>query len=299
MHMNSAPHLLAEDRPEFERVLDQALRSADHDPEMAAVPGQRLTTAQLRGMALDAMADITASATAEYSAYVKARDALRAFSAAHPQPLGAPVTFADDRDPDGIPAPAVEEEGDATDGPEADPGAGAGAVLAVLAPVLAGIAALLFLLVGYALRAVDSNDSVADSMITVGWWFAGLTAVGVFVAMTGLLATALRNGRGASGDPRGPLLSEEAERAREAWRQALLHRGLLPFLRAAVAQSAVTSPRAYVPRRPEGPGRAPNLGYSRPGFSSREETSSPGTRPRFTSPDYTSPEYGGPDSHPE
>ena len=28
MHMNSAPHLLNEDRAEFERILDEALRNA-------------------------------------------------------------------------------------------------------------------------------------------------------------------------------------------------------------------------------------------------------------------------------
>ncbi len=51
MHMNSVPqHLLSEDRQEYERILDEALRSAPpHRPELAAT-GRRLTTEQLRTM---------------------------------------------------------------------------------------------------------------------------------------------------------------------------------------------------------------------------------------------------------
>ncbi len=50
MHMNSVPqHLLSEDRQEYERILDEALRSAPHRPELAAV-GQRLNPEQLRTM---------------------------------------------------------------------------------------------------------------------------------------------------------------------------------------------------------------------------------------------------------
>jgi hypothetical protein len=62
MHMNSVPqHLLSEDRQEYERVLDEALRSAPHRPELAAV-GQRLNPEQLRTMALNATALITVRA---------------------------------------------------------------------------------------------------------------------------------------------------------------------------------------------------------------------------------------------
>lgn len=66
MHMNSVPqYLLNEDRTEYERILDEALRSAPHRPELAAV-GQRLTLEQLRTMALGATAIITAAAATEY-----------------------------------------------------------------------------------------------------------------------------------------------------------------------------------------------------------------------------------------
>ncbi|WP_308312462.1 hypothetical protein [Streptomyces sp. ISL-11] len=293
--MNSAPHLLAEDRPEFERVLDQALRTADHDPELAAAIGQRLNTEQLRTMALNATTAISSCAGTEYQNYVRARGALRALSAAaRSQPVSAGGAQSNEGAPENTAEPAT-----ADDGPEDSAGAGAGAVLAVLAPVLAGVAALLFLTVGYALRTLETDPDVADPMVTIGWWFAGLTAAGAFVAMVGMVLTALRNGVGEGSDARGVGLSEETERAREAWRQALLHRGVLPFLREALADAPAEPRPSFVPRRPDAPSRTPQLGYSRPGFSSPDSESSPSTRPSYTSPDFTSPDYGGPDHRPD
>ncbi|MCA6093987.1 hypothetical protein LE181_17705 [Streptomyces sp. SCA3-4] len=298
MHMNSAPHLLAEDRPEFERVLDRALRSADRDPEisaLAAAIGQRLNTEQLRTMALSATAAISACAAPEYEDFVSAREELRARSAAaRPQPVGRAVTHAappGDEDP-GTGADPVAPPGD-------DPGAGAGAVLAVLAPVLAGIAAFLFLLIGYVMRTVGSNEAVADQMIKVGWWFGGFTVAGVLIAMSGMLRTALRNGRRPEDGLPADRLTEEAEQAREAWRQALLDRGIMPFLREALANAPAGSRPSSVRRQAPGSGRTPPLGYSRPGFSSPDDGPSPSTRAGFTSPDFSSPDFGGPDHRPE
>lgn len=86
MHMNSVPqHLPSEDRQEYERVLDEALRSAPHRPELAAV-GQRLNSEQLRTMALNATALITAAATTEYQHYVKVREELRHPASSGPSP---------------------------------------------------------------------------------------------------------------------------------------------------------------------------------------------------------------------
>jgi hypothetical protein len=292
MHMNSAPHLLAEDRPEFERVLDQALRTADHDPELAAAIGQRLNAEQLRTMAQSAMTAISACASTEYQNYVKARDALRALSAAA---RSQTVSAGGVRDEESASEGAADPDGE----PIGATGAGAGAVIAVLAPVLAGIAALLFLLVGYVLRTVGTDPAVADPMITIGWWFGGLTAAGAFVAMVGMVLTALRNGVGEGSDVKGMGLSEETERAREAWRQALLHRGVLPFLREALSNPSAAPGPLFAPREPSGHSRTPQLGYSRPGFSSPDSESSPSTRPSYTSPDFTSPDYGGPDRRPD
>lgn len=95
MHMNSAPHLLAEDRPEYERILGDALRHAHERPDLAGV-GERLNTEQLRTMALNATALITAAAATEYDHYVKVREELRGPAADSAQGSGL-GSEADDR----------------------------------------------------------------------------------------------------------------------------------------------------------------------------------------------------------
>ncbi|WKX71547.1 hypothetical protein [Streptomyces sp. XD-27] len=296
--MNSAPHLLIEDRPEFERILDEALRTAHRGPDSTAA-GRRLTNEQLRTMALNASAAISACAAAEYEHFVALRDELR--DPAH-RPAVAPPAVAEGggagADDDGT---GPGDPADRTTVPNPS-GAGLVAVLTVLAPLLAGTAAAIFLLLGYALRMLHPALSIAQPMVTAGWFFAVLTAAGLLIAAIGLLLTALRNGgatpRGAASRTR----AEEVDRAREAWRQALLERGVLPFLYEAMAAApppAETPARSYSPgHHPQPAGRTPHLGYSRPGFST-EDGDTPTTRPRFSSPDFSSPDYGGPDHHPE
>ncbi len=141
MHMNSVPqHLLSEDRQDYERILDEALRSAPHRPELAAV-GQRLNPEQLRTMALNATALITAAAATEYQHYAKVREELR-------QP--APSTPSSREDASGSAEPGGAAVGLTTTMGEVTKtaGAGTGAVVAVLAPVLAGTATAIFLLMG-------------------------------------------------------------------------------------------------------------------------------------------------------
>ncbi|KAA6220720.1 hypothetical protein CP973_00775 [Streptomyces albofaciens JCM 4342] len=301
MHMNSAPHLLSEDRAEFARLLDEALRTAEYRPEMVSAAGKHLNTEQLRTMALSATSAIAACATAEYRHYVRLRDELRA-------PVPAP-------DADGV--EVHEEKGTPAGSPGMDlatsvseaaesAGAGLAALLAVLAPVLAGIAALLFLIIGYVLRTIGTDPAAAQPMISVGWVFAALTAAGALIAMASLVHAAWRNGstslRAPRGDGRGGR-AREVEAARDAWRQALLERGILPFLREALTDPATVNGRdtaPYVPRRGvDGGSRIPSLGYSRPDFTSPDGGPPASPRPRFTSPDFTSPDYGGPDHHPE
>ena len=149
MHMNSVPqHLLSEDRQEYERVLDEALRSAPNRPELAAV-GKRLNPEQLRTMALNATALITVAAAAEYQHYVKVREELR-----QPAPSTPPSTRES-----GSAEPGAAAVGLATTlGEAAEPaGAGAVAVAAVLTPVLAGTAAVIFLLVGFIICRLNPN----------------------------------------------------------------------------------------------------------------------------------------------
>ncbi|MFC9279650.1 hypothetical protein [Streptomyces collinus] len=287
MHMNSVPqHLLSEDRQEFERILDEALRSAPHRPELAAV-GQRLNPEQLRTMALNATALIAAAAATEYQHYVKAREELR-----QPAPATAPadrdsVSAGPDPDALGL-AAGLGEAAETT-------GAGAIAVIAVLAPVLAGTAAAIFLLVGYILKMLDPGQAFARTMLTAGWTFGAMAAAAILVAAVALLLTALRNNASDEAGTAGAV-SEEVARARDAWREALLERGILPFLRDALAQPDTAALQRAAPQPPTG--RMPRLGYDRPGFSSPDDGAASG-RPSFTSPDYTSPDFGGPDHQPE
>ncbi|MGW2409221.1 hypothetical protein ACWCXK_32590 [Streptomyces sp. NPDC001739] len=296
MHMNSAPHLLNEDRAEFARLLDEALRTAEYRPDdLTAATGKHLNNEQLRTMALSATTAIAACATAEYQRYVQLRAELRAPAPAASGPASGPVAPAGEHEEDaeGGPGPATDPAADEA----GNTGAGLAAVVTVLAPVLAGIAAVLFLVIGYVLRAVSPDKSLAQPLISVGWVFAALTAAGSLVAMTCLVVTALRNGPSAE-SARVDELYEALEQAREAWRRALLERGLLPFLREALADPTATpddDPVRYVPRRtPVSESRIPTLGYTRPEFSS-PETGSSASRPRYSSPDFTSPDHGGPD----
>ncbi|MEU1004842.1 hypothetical protein [Streptomyces tibetensis] len=288
MHMNSVPqHLLSEDRQEYERILDEALRSAPHRPELAAV-GQRLNPEQLRTMALSATALITAAASTEYQHYVKVRDELR-----QPASAASPAVRGSNASEPGSGASGLA----ATVGGVAETtGAGAVAVVAVLAPVLAGTAAAIFLLVGYILRMLDPEQGFARTMLTTGWVFGAVTAVAILVAAVGLLLTALRNKPTAEGGPHGELQGEVAQ-AKEAWHEALLERGILPFLREALADPGAAA--ALHPTSSSTPvSRMPHLGYDRPGFTSPDDGDR-GSRPSFSSPDYTSPDFGGPEHQPE
>ncbi|KUL61340.1 MULTISPECIES: hypothetical protein [unclassified Streptomyces] len=294
MHMNSAPHLLNEDRPEYERILDEALRTAPDRPELAAV-GQRLNTEQLRTMALNATALITAAAATEYAHYVKVREELR-----EPRPSSSSI-----REGSGHSAAESGSGGvglATTMGEIAEPaavGAGAVAVVAVLAPVLAGAAAAIFLLVGYVLKMLEPEPAFADTLLTAGWLFGALTAGGILVAAGGLLLTALRNG---STSLQADLHGEqhlEVTQAREVWGRALLERGIVPFLREALAEAGPGPTPRTPPRRSGTSSRMPQLGYHRPGFSSPDGGSTAGSRPSYSSPDFSSPDFGGPDHKPE
>ncbi|MEU5685255.1 hypothetical protein [Streptomyces venezuelae] len=297
MHMNSAPHLLNEDRPEYERILDEALRTAPDRPELAAV-GRRLNTEQLRTMALNATALITAAAAAEYAHYVKVREELR-----EPRPTSTSI-----REGSGQSAAESGSGGvglATTMGEVAEPaaaaGAGAIAVVAVLAPVLAGTAAAIFLLVGYILKMLNPEPAFADTLLTAGWLFGALTAGGILVAAGGLLLTALRNGSTSLPAGLHGERHEEVSRAREDWGRALLERGVVPFLREALTEPGGTPAGRTPSGKSSGAGansRMPQLGYHRPGFSSPDGGPA-GPRPSYSSPDFSSPDFGGPDHKPE
>jgi hypothetical protein len=271
MHMNSTPHLLAEDRAEFERLLDDTLRNAHERPELAAI-GRRLNATQLRTMALNATVLITTAAAAEYEHYVRIRQEARA-------PAGR-----DSADP----PLAADDSGN---------GAGFGAVITVLAPVLAATAAVIFLLVGHVLKMLDTVTSFAKALISAGWFFGALTAAAILVAAVGLLLTALRNSSTqVPAEETARELPNEVARAKDAWLHAVLERGILPFLRATLSDPSADPAAGEPPRHVN---RIPKVGYSGPDYSSPSEGATTGQRPTFSSPDFTSPDFGGPEHQPE
>ncbi|MGW3243240.1 hypothetical protein [Streptomyces sp. NPDC001070] len=290
MHMNSAPHLLTEDRPEFERALDTALHS---EGTRAALADARnpLNTEQLRTMALNAAEPISACAAPEYEQFVKVREA---FAEQRREARAASVS--------GLGYAAAAAPVAAADGS----GAGLFAVVAVLTPILAGTAALIFLVLGYAMGFGHPEPAIAPPLRQAGWLFAAVAACGIVIGMVGLLLTALRNGSTALHDPPDNEPRDVAL-ARELWRRALVERGLQPFLDDALAKAAGAAPAAPAAPSPAtggGNSRMPRLGYSRPDFSSPGPESSPEpghrfTSPDFSSPDFSSPDYGGPDHAPE
>ncbi|WP_433341191.1 hypothetical protein [Streptomyces sp. CA-253872] len=304
MHMNSAPHLLPEDHPEFERVLDEALRQAVPRPA-AQDPDGQFSATRLKTLALGSAGLIAATAAPEYQHYVRVREELRIRTPGDTENAAVPTRA---QEGGGL-AAAIGEVTEAS-------GAGAIAVLAALTPVLAGVAAVVLLLIGYLLRLVDSEHVIGDALLTAGWIFAVLAAAAILIAGIALLLVALRNGATAlSADPRRPRAAvpdpeaENVDRARADWRQALLEKGFLPFFQEHTDSQERTGEVApdeegpaqdgAVPSRTGGSSRMPRLGYHRPGFSSPEADGEAASRPHYSSPDFSSPDFGGPEHRPE
>ncbi|MEU3919559.1 hypothetical protein [Streptomyces sp. NPDC029004] len=81
-----------------------------------------------------------------------------------------------------------------TDERRAEPsGLGFMPVFAVLGPVLAGTATVIFLLVGYTVSTVDPKPAFAQKLVEAGWYFGALTALIIPVSAVLLLITALRS----------------------------------------------------------------------------------------------------------
>ncbi|WP_254878648.1 hypothetical protein [Streptomyces sp. NA04227] len=325
-------HLMNEDRLAYERALDEALHSASNEPGATAATERRLNSEQLRTMALSATALITAAAATEYERYVRTRAELRnpaplgsaASATVGTGPSGAANGLGEEADSGSGTTTGLsgESAGSASGGsrgngsrdgsaPESVQGidatgnlaagavevvegasAGVFAVIAVLAPMLAGAAAVIFLLVGYLLRAVSPGTAFATTMVATGWAFAVLTALAILIAATGLLLTALRNSAASMPAARAERAKlAEVERARQDWLDALTERGIRPFLAEALARPATAG--TPVPHPSEPGQRMPQLGYHRPGFSSPNDGDRGPNRPRYSSPHYSSPDFGG------
>ncbi|MEZ0064201.1 putative intracellular protease/amidase [Streptacidiphilus sp. MAP12-20] len=292
--MDIAPHMLAEDKPDYVRILDEALQSPHIRDALRASRGATTAT-QLHDRALRELPDISAGAAPEYAYYRGLREQL------------AQVGAGPDTDRLGSTDPAQWVEPDTP--LEAAGRAGLPAMAAVLVPVLSWTSALVLWLTGLAVRAGSPTLALGRQLITA----AGVLAVvggGALVAATvGLLLTARRDSAAEPERPQ-PELAAEVAKARETWRAALRTRAVLPFLerelatRAAAEASEHRSKVDLVRHRPK-------LGFTSPGFTSpgcegitdgsgeekpekeREDEvyfSSPG----YSSPDFTSPDYEGP-----
>ncbi|MGW4382137.1 hypothetical protein [Kitasatospora sp. NPDC004531] len=258
--MSHPPRLLAEDRADFARLLDEALRDPTVRQALAA-PGEHLTAEQLHTRALADADTVAAPAAAEYARYLALRTAL-------------------------------------AERPDGEPPAGAGLfpVLTVLTPVLAGSAGLALLLLGWLLRAVAPGLALGRSTVTAGLLALAVAAAALLIGGAGLVLTALRATSPAPGaDPRQ---DAELAEARAAWHSALRERALLPWLHAnhtptpGVPHARTGRPDLHSP----GFGRA---GYASPGFTSPgpEGLTDDQGRPRlggFTSPGHHSPDFTSP-----
>ncbi|MGW1259121.1 hypothetical protein ACWD5Q_29045 [Streptomyces sp. NPDC002513] len=117
-------------------------------------------------------------------------------------------------------------------------------VLAVLVPSLGAVATGVFLLCGFGLRAFAVRPHIGDGLVMAGVIAAAVTAGAALGDLAWILVTGARN---RSGRRRGHPADRDPDvcRARETWENALLERGLVPFLRQR-AESAGTDP-AYAP----------------------------------------------------
>ncbi|MFD8756291.1 hypothetical protein ACFV0O_35715 [Kitasatospora sp. NPDC059577] len=309
---DNPPPLLAEDRPEYERLLAEALRDRTVLTALRA-PGA-LTTDQLRIRALRDADGVNAAAATEYAHYARLRESLRTTP---PPPPGTEPT-----------APRLLTQLRSANG-----GAGLFPVLTVLTPILAWTAAVLLLLIGYLLRAADPDLALARSLVTAGWVALAAGVAAMAIGIVGLLLTAIRDGASAAPAGTDPELAAELADARAEWRAALRDRGLLPYLHAALppvpgnsgsagGTDAGRGGRGSGEGAADGPGTGADPGpaegpdFSSPDFSSPGYTSpsftSPGpdgltdpegrttrpaafTTPDFTGPGYTPPAFTGPD----
>ncbi|MGW2859530.1 serine/threonine-protein kinase [Streptomyces sp. SDr-06] len=198
--MHRSDGLREQDAREFARLLQQALDSREIRGLLRS-SRHAVDAGRLRAGALRERAGIAAVANPEYQAFLRAAALPEVRADAQAQP------------PDDLQEPGR---------------GGLLAVLAVLTPTLSAMAAVLLLLIGYALRLVGLHVHLARGLHNAGWMLAGLAAVSALPGLAAVLVTAARNRPSPqTAPPPGP----EAAHAYELWRQALLERGILPHLR--------------------------------------------------------------------
>ncbi|MEU8872454.1 hypothetical protein AB0D24_15020 [Streptomyces javensis] len=271
--MTAPPGLQAEDRPDFERALHQALRTAEIREALRrnGAPGDA-DVQRLRAQALVASELIATAAAPEYAAYLRQRAAAATTASTTPAAPAAPAVSAAST----TPAASTASTASALSG-SPTPSAGVRGllpVLAVLTPALAGASTAAFLLLGGVLGLLDSQRELADALLTAGLTSATIAAFTLVVGVACLLVTAVRHRTPAHVPrprprPHGhlrlhrhppthpPHLGHRDDAAvataRDAWLRALLHRGILPFLRDRLARSHSPSRTSRVRRAREEP----------------------------------------------
>lgn len=174
---------------------------------------------------------------------------------------------------------------------EAD-GAYGCAVSPLLASVLSGTATTILLLIGLALNVLTTESALARTALTAGWVCGAVTLALTVAGVVDRQRTALRDRAQTTAEAaRYHELRQEVMRAEEAWRSSLRERGIVPFLRDALASPATHSTRSSASAPPAS--RIPHVGYGRPAGLGDGPDASPTPRPKYTSPDYSSPDFGG------
>jgi hypothetical protein len=283
--MDSAPYLQAEDKPDFEHILDELLHHDEVRLALRRAPGGP-NAEQLHTRAMRDFAAIAADAGAEYTYYREIREQVRS------------TTPAPDWERLGGDDPAQWQAPDSAI--NAAERAGWVPLIAVLLPILSGLGAIVMLLLGYLFRA--NHISLGQPLVTAGFVFAVVCAASIAVDIIGLLLTAARD---ASTPPEGrdPELYAELAKAKDSWRGAIRDQALLPYLLAQLGAPQHVGAGYGAVARPLGVSLVrsrPRLGYTSPGFTSpgserisnelgEEVEPDPDAPPHFSSPGYTPP----------
>ncbi|MFD0400017.1 hypothetical protein ACFVHI_18300 [Kitasatospora sp. NPDC127121] len=205
--MDRPLRLPQQDRADFETELGRALAGSQVRAALRAVGDEGPGVERLRRCARENAEFVLAAAAPEYERYA----ALRA-------------------DQDAVARLPVDEPG-------RQRVSGWWGVLGVIVPIIAGVAAAILLLLGYALGLADDAEVLGHALVGAGWVAAGVAAVSLLVGGLGLLGAASRSRSAESGGEAGVL--GELGLARDAWRSALAERGLVPFL---LAQAGAGAP---------------------------------------------------------
>ncbi|MFE9611593.1 hypothetical protein [Streptomyces sp. NPDC006012] len=220
--MSDGPGLRPEDRADFTQVVLAALDTAEIRGALTADPTGRAAP-RLRTWALAAEAEIAAAVPDEYRAYLATRavaDGRRPPPPARHRPTGRDLRL----------PPAL------------------------LVPLISALSAAVLLLIGHGSRLAGAATRFAGSVRTAGWTLAVVAVAAAGIGLSALPRTVLRTcggpdtgnapgaaprrrGPGAPAGPGGSGAAAEVERARQAWRQALLDRGVLPYLRRRLPES--------------------------------------------------------------